>query len=179
MNLVWTWWGVPGTFAFVAAWCCAIVALRTNPRRILNQHLTLILILEGVYVAGIAGLLFFFDDPTIVTTLATVGTAAMVAVPFAYLSFLAVSLHTPLVAPFRSRAARVLFSPHKYRGRDIRISESPLVLPGALQTRLGSLEFSVHGVWSAVGAIARVCVSVRTDCRSYCLFQRSKGLCRT
>ena len=108
MNLVWTWWGVPGTFAFVAAWCCAIVALRTNPRRTLNQHLTLILILEGVYVAGIAGLLFFFDNPTIVTTLATVGTAAMVALPFAYLSFLAVSLNTPLVAPFRSRAARVL-----------------------------------------------------------------------
>ncbi len=108
MNLVWTWWAVPGTFAFVAAWCCAIVALRTNPRRTLNQHLSLILILEGVYMAGIAGLLFFFDNPTIVTTLATVGTAAMVALPFAYLSFLAVSLYTPLVAPFRSRVARVL-----------------------------------------------------------------------
>ena len=108
MNLVWTWWGVPGTFAFVAAWCCAIVALRTNPRRTLNQHLTLILFLEGVYMAGIAGLLFFFDNPTIVTALATVGTAAMVTLPFAYLSFLAVSLHTPLLAPFRSRAARVL-----------------------------------------------------------------------
>ena len=59
-------------------------------------------------MAGIAGLLFFFDNPTIVTTLATVGTAAMVALPFAYLSFLAVSLNTPLVAPFRSRVARVL-----------------------------------------------------------------------
>jgi len=108
MNLVWTWWGVPGTFAFVAAWCCAIVALRTDPRRTLNRHLTLILFLEGVYMAGIAGLLFFFDNPTIVTALATVGTAAMVTLPFAYLSFLAVSLHTPLLAPFRSRAARVL-----------------------------------------------------------------------
>ena len=108
MNLVWTWWGVPGTFAFVAAWCCAIVALRTDPRRTLNQHLTLILILEGLYMAGIAGMLFFFDNPAIVTALATIGTAAMVALPFQYLSFLAVSLHTPLVAPFRSPAAKIL-----------------------------------------------------------------------
>jgi hypothetical protein len=108
MNLVWTWWGVPGTFAFVAAWCCAIVSLRTNPRRTLNQKLSLILILEGFFAAGTAGALFFFDNPTIVTALVTCGVAAMVALPFQYLSFLAVSLHTPLVAPFRSLAARVL-----------------------------------------------------------------------
>ena len=108
MNLVWTWWGVPGTFAFVAAWCCAIVALRTDPRRTLNQKLSLILILEGVFVAGAIGLLFFFDNPTIVTALVTCAAAALVALPFQYLSFLAVSLDTPLVAPFRSRGATVL-----------------------------------------------------------------------
>ncbi len=108
MNFVWTWWGVPGTFAFVAAWCCAIVSLRTNPRRTLNQKLSLILILEGLFTAGAIGLLFFFDNPTIVTALVTCAVAAMVALPFQYLSFLAVSLDTPLVAPFRSRAATVL-----------------------------------------------------------------------
>jgi len=108
MNLTWTWWGLPGAFGFVAAWCCAVVALRTNPRRTLNQRLSLILMLEGLFAAGAIGLLFFFEDPTIVTAMVTVGTAAMVALPFQYLSFLAVSLHTPLVAPFRSRAATVL-----------------------------------------------------------------------
>ena len=108
MNLVWTWWGVPGTFAFVATWCCAVVALRTNPRRTLNQKLSLILFLEGLFAAGAIGLLFFFDDPAIITAMVAVGTAAMVALPFQYLSFLAVSLHTPLVAPFRSPAARIL-----------------------------------------------------------------------
>jgi hypothetical protein len=108
MNLVWTWWGVPGTFAFVAAWCCAIVALRTDPRRTLNQKLSLILILEGLFAGGAMGLLFFFENPTIVTALVTCGVAAMVALPFQYLSFLAASLHTPLVAPFRSRGATVL-----------------------------------------------------------------------
>ena len=108
MNLVWTWWGIPGTFAFVAAWCCAIVALRTDPRGTLNQRLSLILILEGLFAGGAIGLLFFFDNPTIVTALVTVGAAALVALPFQYLSFLAVSLDTPLVAPFRSRAATIL-----------------------------------------------------------------------
>ena len=98
MNLVWTWWGVPGTFAFVAAWGCAVVALRTNPRRTLNQKLSLILFLEGLFAAGAIGLLFFFDDPAIITAMVAVGTAAMVALPFQYLSFLAVSLHTPPVA---------------------------------------------------------------------------------
>jgi hypothetical protein len=108
MTLTWTWWGVPGTFAFVAAWSCAFVALRTDPRRTLNQKLSLILILEGVFVAGAIGLLFFFDNPTIVTALVTCAAAALVALPFQYLSFLAVSLDTPLVAPFRSRGATVL-----------------------------------------------------------------------
>jgi len=70
--------------------------------------LTLILILEGLFTAGAIGLLFFFDNPTTVTALATVGTAALVALPFQYLSLLAVALDTPLVAPFRSRAATVL-----------------------------------------------------------------------
>ena len=31
MNLFWTWWGIPSAFAVVAAWFCAILALRTNP----------------------------------------------------------------------------------------------------------------------------------------------------
>ncbi len=108
MNLVWTWWGVPGTFAFVAAWSCAIVALRTDPRRTLNQKLSLILILEGLLTGGLLGPIFFFDNPIIVRVLATIGTAAMVALPFQYLSFLAFALDTPLVAPFRSRVATVL-----------------------------------------------------------------------
>jgi hypothetical protein len=68
----------------------------------------LILILEGILAGGVIGLLFFFDDPTMVTVFATVGTAAMATLPFQYLSFLAIALDTPLVVPFRSRGATVL-----------------------------------------------------------------------
>jgi len=108
MNFVWTWWSVPGTFTLVAAWCSAIVVLRTNPRRTLNRILSLILVLEGILAGGVMGLNFSFDNPATVTTLATVGTAALVALPFQYLSFLAFALDTPLVVPFRSRAATIL-----------------------------------------------------------------------
>lgn len=107
MNLFWTWWGIPSTFAFVAAWFCAILALRTDPGRPLNRTLSLILILEGLF-SFMTGFLFFFEDPSIVIALVTVGSAAMVALPFQYLCFLAIALDSPLVKPFRSRSAMAL-----------------------------------------------------------------------
>jgi len=107
MNLFWTWWGIPSTFAFVAAWFCAIFALRTDPRRPLNRSLSLILILEGLF-SFMTGILFFFEDPSIVIALVTAGSAAMVALPFQYLCFLAIALDSPLVKLFRSRSAIVL-----------------------------------------------------------------------
>jgi hypothetical protein len=106
MNFVWTWWGVPGTFAFVAAWCCAIVAFRTAPKRELNRRLSLILLLEGAFSAGNIGLLFFFDNQDVVSALATMGLAARIALPFQYLAFLALALDSPLVVPFRTPTAK-------------------------------------------------------------------------
>jgi hypothetical protein len=110
MNLVWTWWGIPGTFAFVAAWCCAIVVFRTAPKRELNRRLSLILLLEGAFSAGHIGLLFFFDNQAIVTALATMGMAARIALPFQYLAFLALALDSPLVVPFRTPTARKILN---------------------------------------------------------------------
>ena len=106
MNIVWTWWGVPGTFGLIAAWCCAIVALRTAPKRALNRRLSLILLLEGTFVAGHMGLLFFFDNQAIVSALMTIGMAARFALLFQYLAFLAIALDTPLIAPFRTPVAK-------------------------------------------------------------------------
>ena len=108
MELVWNWWGVPGTFVFVAAWACAIIALRTAPRRILNRHLSVVLVLEGLFGGCAVGFLFFFENRELVRIIAICGAAAVVALPFQYLSFLAVSLNSPLLAPFQSRTAAVL-----------------------------------------------------------------------
>ena len=172
MTLFWTWWGVPGTFAFVAAWSCAIVALRTDPRGTLNQKLSLILILEGLFAAGAMGLLFFFDNPTIVTALATVGTAAMVALPFQYLSVLAVALDTPLVAPFRSRAATALLglastvaaifvfaNPHMFISELYRPGWAPWNFQYA---ELGQRGGQLLGIVYLFGLIAAVTAYIRT-----------------
>ena len=106
MNIIWSWWGVPGTFGLIAAWCCAIVAFRTAPKRALNRRLSLILLLEGAFVAGHLGLLFFFENQAIVTALMTLGMAGRFALLFQYLAFLAIALDTPLVAPFRTPLAK-------------------------------------------------------------------------
>lgn len=109
MNLTWTWWGLPGAFGFVAAWCCAVVALRTAPKKKLNRRLSLILLLEGSYVPLI-GVIFFIENPAIVYVMVQVGMAALLALPFQYLIFLALALDTPLVVPFRTRLARIILN---------------------------------------------------------------------
>ena len=108
MALTWTWWGVPGALAFLAAWVAAGVALRTAPNRALNRRLALLLVLEGLWAGAAFGFVFFLRDPGLVPVLATLGAAAAVALPYQYVSFLAVALRTPLLAPFRSRRSRVL-----------------------------------------------------------------------
>jgi len=122
-------------------------------------------------VTGSSGSLFFFDNPTMVTALATVGTAAMVALPFAYLSFLAVSLDTPLVAPFRSRAARVLLvlastvaaifvfaNPHMFISELYRPGWAPWNFQYA---ELGQLGAQLQGIVYLFGLIAAVTVYIR------------------
>jgi hypothetical protein len=172
MNLVWTWWGVPGTFALVAAWCCAIVALRTDPRRTLNQKLSLILILEGIYTGGSTGLLFFTDNPTIVTAFVTFATAALAALPLQYLSFIAIALDTPLVAPFRSRAATILLGLASavaaifvFARPELFISElyNPGWAPWNFRyVQLGQWALQIQGVVYLFGLVAALSVFFRT-----------------
>ena len=94
--------------AFLAAWAAAGVALRIAPHRALNRRLALLLLLEGLWAGAAFGLVFFLRDPDLVPVLATLGAAAVVALPYQYVAFLAVSLKTPLLAPFRSRRSRML-----------------------------------------------------------------------
>jgi hypothetical protein len=110
MNFVWTWWGLPGTFGFVAAWCCAIIVFRTAPKRQLNRRLGLILLLEGAFSGGLLGFIFFIENPAVVNAVVAVGTAALAALPFQYLAFLSIALDTPLVVPFRTRPAKFILN---------------------------------------------------------------------
>ena len=108
MGLTWTPWVVAGVLALIAAWGAAIVLLRTAPDRSLNRRLAFVLFLEGVWLGG--GVFFVVEDQAIFLAIAAVAVGAMAALPFQYLSFLGVSLTTPLVAPFRSRPAFALLA---------------------------------------------------------------------
>src|SRR5262245_7656928 len=102
-QLVWTWWALPGILTFVVALAAAFVVLRTAPGRLLNRRLAIVLFLEGVWMAGSAGLLFIVESQDHAFALGAIGTAAMAALTLQYFAFLGVSVQSPLARPFRSR----------------------------------------------------------------------------
>ncbi len=108
MALTWTWWGVPGLLAFLAAWAAAGIALRIAPHRTLNRRLAMLLLLEGLWAGAAFGFVLFLREPELVPVIATLGAAAVVALPYQYVSFLAVALNAPLLGPFRSRRSRLI-----------------------------------------------------------------------
>lgn len=106
--MTWNWWAVPGTLALLAAVAAAITALRTAPGRALNQRLAMVLLLDGLFVGLGSGFIFFLESRELVFALSVLTTAALAALPFQYLAFLALALDTPVFAPFRSRRAFAL-----------------------------------------------------------------------
>ena len=99
--MTWSLWGVPGTIAALVTWAAAAIIYRTDPRRCINRRLAFLLALEGLWVAGAMGFLFFLESESAVRLLSLTATAANAALPFVYLAFLGSALPTPLVAPFR------------------------------------------------------------------------------
>ena len=151
MNLVWNWWAVPGTFVFFAALTCAVIAIRTAPRRTLNLHLGVLLILEGVQLGCTLGFLFFFENRELVQAFATCGTVATIALPFQYLSFLAVALKTPLVAPFQSRAAFVVLGMASVIGGTLVLTNSQMFISELYSPDFAPWNFQYEGfgIWVA------------------------------
>lgn len=101
--MTWTPWALPGILAGLFAGSAAVVLLRTAPDRSLNRRLAVVLSLEALWMSG--SVFFFVESATVFMWIAAVAVAAMTALPFQYLSFLAASVDTPLVAPCRSRTA--------------------------------------------------------------------------
>lgn len=103
--MAWSWWAVPGTLVGLAAWSASLVVLRTAPQRSANRRLALVLLLEGLFMNGPTGFLFFVESRSLAWGLTIAGTAAMVALPFQYLALLGAALETRLLRPFRSPRA--------------------------------------------------------------------------
>lgn len=103
--MTWSLWGVPGTVAALVTWVAAAIIYRTDPKRCINRRLAFLLGLEGLWVAGAMGGLFFLESESAVRVASLAATSANAALPFVYLAFLGSALPTPLVAPFRGRRA--------------------------------------------------------------------------
>lgn len=103
--MTWSLWGVPGAIAALVTWAAAAVIYRTDSRRSINRRLAVLLILEGLWIAGGMGFVFFLENAGAVRIASLAAAAAIAALPFVYLAFLGVALPTPLVAPFRTRTA--------------------------------------------------------------------------
>lgn len=162
MGLTWTPWAVPGILALFVAWGAAFVLLRTAPHRSLNRRLSLVFLLEGLWLGG--SFFFLVEDPGLFRAIAAVAVGAMAALPFQYLAFLGASLDTPLVAPFRSRFAFYVLA-----AASVACIAAALVTPSTFLGELyapewatwnfrfrprGELVALVHGLASLFGLVA-------------------------
>jgi hypothetical protein len=100
MSLGWSWWAVPSVVTLLAAWLGAVVLMRTRADRPVNRRLSLVLVLEGLFIGCSSGFVLLVDNSQAVFVLGVIATATMVALIPQYLSFLSI-LQIPLVAPFR------------------------------------------------------------------------------
>ncbi len=163
--MTWTTWALPAILCGLVAWGAVIVLMRTMPERALNRRLAVVLFLEGAWM-GAGGLFYMVEAPSLFVAIAAVAVAAMAALPFQYLSFLSVSVDTPLVRFFRSRTAfivlalgstglalAVILSPQTFIGE---IYSPPWATSNFLFTPNGQRLALLHGVASLFGLLAAV-----------------------
>lgn len=158
----------------LAAWTAAVVIFRTGPDRVVNRRLALLLVVEGLWLGGALGVLFFLEGAAGVQAVSRAGTSAMVAVPFLYLAFLGAALPTPLVAPMRARwmfwlllalaagcAAAVLVRPAAFLSEPYAPGWAPW---NFRLVSLGQTFSQFQGVVYLYAFVAAVAVYTRTQC---------------
>lgn len=118
------------TSAYILAFALvfAPIILLISPERVVNRLLALIALFEAILAAGFY-LMPVIPEYSVARAASLMGAGALNALPFLYLALLGHTLRTPLVAPFRSTAARwvlygaatlgflaVLVWPHHFAG---------------------------------------------------------------
>jgi hypothetical protein len=154
------------------AWTAGGIVLQTRPDRPVNRRLFIVLGLEGLFIGCSSGVVFLVTSPQIAFALGAIATATMVALVPQYLSFLAGSLQTPLVAPFRSRTSVLLLAFASVTGAVL-----VLIFAGDFITQpyrpawahwnyqllpWGQRASQAHGLVSLFGLVAAVSAYVRT-----------------
>lgn len=106
MSLVFDPWAIPGLVVVAFAGALAGVVWKTGPARPVNRRLAALLLVEALNVfASFSVAVKLTDDAVALHAWAITVFILDVVLIAAYLAFLGVALPTPLVAPFRSRAA--------------------------------------------------------------------------
>lgn len=101
-------WPVPSALLLLFAWSAAVVVYRTAPHRELNRSLAVVLVLEGMVMGFSAGWNQLVESPGFSHALVVLGTMAVAAAPYQYLTFLGSAFDVPAVRPFRGPVARVV-----------------------------------------------------------------------
>lgn len=169
----WSWWAFASLVTMVVAWTAAAIVLRTRPDRPVNRRLFVVLALEGLFVGCSSGVIFLVSTPQAAFVLGAVATATMVALIPQYLSFLAGSLQTPLVAPFRGRAVVLLLGFASVAGAAFVLAFAAEFITEPYQPSWAQWNYQLrtwgqrasqaHGLVSIFGLVAAVSAYLRTS----------------
>lgn len=164
-------WPVPSALLLLFAWSAAVVVYRTAPHREVNRSLAVVLVLEGMVMGFSAGWNQLVESPEVSYAIVVLGTMAVAAAPYQYLTFLAAAFDVPPLRPFRGAIARtvlatlsvgaatlVLARPHWFITELYRVEWATWNFQyqsgGLLLTRLQALA-AVYGLLAAVWASVR------------------------
>jgi hypothetical protein len=170
--LSWSWWGFASLVTLVVAWTAAIIVLRTRPDRPVNRRLFVVLALEGVFVGCSSGIIFLVESEATAFALGAIATATMVALVPQYLAFLAGSLQTPLVAPFRSRPAVAALAVASVAGAGLVLVQADAFITAPYRPSWATWNYQLlpwghrasqlHGLVSIFGFVAALSAYLRT-----------------
>lgn len=186
MSFVFSWAGILGLVASLAAMVLAAVVFGTRPGRAQNRRLGSMLFLDGLAFLGGTGMMYLTDSVASSWAWQAITIFFILATPFAYLLFLA-TLDTPLAEPLRDPLVEkglmvgLVLAPFAWF-----LSPGTFVLgmqpgryapwnsvmgPGFLWALLGVVVVSLVGLVLAISAWRRAAAGTarRSQARSYAL----------
>lgn len=109
LEVVWNWWAFPGLLAATMAFGMAAFVYFSMPTRAQNRRLALVLFFEGSFAVTGYALERMTQRPQDTLGMEAICVTSLIALPFAYLFFLA-TLDTPWTRPLRTRIGQGLLA---------------------------------------------------------------------
>ncbi len=166
-------WPAPAALLLLFAWSAAVVVFRTAPHREVNRSLAVVLVLDGMAIGFSAGWNQLVESPGLSHAIVVIGTMAVAAVPYQYLTFLASAFDVPLVRPFRRTGARIVLGILSVGGAAVVLARPQWFVTELYRVEWGTWNFQYRSgglfltrlqVLAALyGLVAAVWASVRTQ----------------